>query len=258
MVEIRYGELHEVADLAGQSLAEARESFKGEFGISAKAKAKLNGKKVKAQMESEICICDDDKITFAEEKSHRAPFLVGAMLLALVVTGGVFAYGYTTASTDLTTVTSAGADFASVTSNTSDRPTWNAFGKYKGTIAGPKPIFDVSTMAGPFTGDWMATVSIANADELVGVYRGLALFIEVYGSHGNPVDVDGSGAYSATQDYALLTLGNGSVDLYISANATGDYYTIKVKNGFYNSHITGQGWSAGYEQPLLYCEVAQR
>ena len=47
MVEIRYGDQYEVTDLAGQTVNEAREQFRSEFGIPDKARAKLNGSKVK-------------------------------------------------------------------------------------------------------------------------------------------------------------------------------------------------------------------
>ena len=39
MVEIRYGEHYEMADLAGKSVAQAREQYKQEFDIPDKAKA---------------------------------------------------------------------------------------------------------------------------------------------------------------------------------------------------------------------------
>lgn len=47
MTEIRYGEYYEMADLAGKSVAQAREQYKQEFGIPDKAQAKLNGKGIR-------------------------------------------------------------------------------------------------------------------------------------------------------------------------------------------------------------------
>ncbi len=118
MVEIRYGENYEVANLAGQSVAEAREQFKGEFGIAGKAGARINDRKVKGKMEAEVRLADNDRLTFTEAKVGKGVFLVGALLLALSVTGGVFAFGLTTASTDFDQVTKSGEDFATVSSNT--------------------------------------------------------------------------------------------------------------------------------------------
>ena len=101
MVEIKYGDQFEVTDLAGQTVSEAREQFKAEFGIPDKAKAKLNGSKVKSSAEIDTVLNDDDKLTFAVSRS-RMPYLVGALLLALAVTGGVFAFGFINATTTIT------------------------------------------------------------------------------------------------------------------------------------------------------------
>ena len=112
MVEIRYGENFEVADLAGLTVGEAREQFRAEFGIPDKARAKLNGQKVKESTEPDTILNDDDKVSFAVSRS-KGPFLVGALLLALALTGGVFAYGFINASTTLT-ATISDSNFADV------------------------------------------------------------------------------------------------------------------------------------------------
>ena len=91
MVEIRYGEHYEVADLAGQLLAEAREQYKEEFGIPDKAQAKLNGKPVKKKLEAVTELGDGDEFSFAE-KGRRGLILVGTFLLAIAITGSLFAY----------------------------------------------------------------------------------------------------------------------------------------------------------------------
>ncbi len=253
MVEIRYTDNYEVVDLAGCTVGEAREQFKAEFGIPGKAKARLNGRPVKGKLEDETALADDDKLTFADPKG-RGAILVGALMLALAITGGVFAYGYTTDSTSLT-VTAAGADFAAVSANTSDLPTWTTFGFFKGSISGPKPIFDIDTNASNYSGDMVVTISIANADELVSVYRVLVLKIQAIDGVGAKVDINDDATVDG-KDFALLTLGNGSVDLFMGGAA--DNYTVRVASGFYVSHIWGQGWNSGDEIPLLFAEVAQR
>ena len=131
MIEIRYGEQYEVTDLAGQTVGEAREQFKSEFGIPDKAKARLNGSKIKSGAEIDTVLNDDDKLTFAVTRS-KAPYLVGALLLALAVTGGVFAFGFINATTTLT-ATTVNSNFADVTVNTTGVAalTWNAFGFFK-------------------------------------------------------------------------------------------------------------------------------
>ena len=118
MVEIRYGDYHEAADLAGLSVAEAREQLKDELGIPKKANAKLNGRKVSGKLESETCLYDEDKLTFTETRSNRGVFLAGALLLALAITGGLFAF---TATTDtLNMVLQSEGEYVSVTDNGND------------------------------------------------------------------------------------------------------------------------------------------
>ncbi|MFH1650882.1 MAG: hypothetical protein ABID87_02090 [Chloroflexota bacterium] len=254
MVEIKYREYTEEAELAGLTVAEARKQFRSELGIPEKAQARLNGKKLDRDLEAETKLGDADSLTFARG-GFKSAYLLAAMLTALAVTGGVFAYGYTTASTSLD-VTASGADFAGVSANTSSLPSWTPHGFFKGTVTGG-PIFDIDTNSSGYDGDMVVTVSIANADELVSVYRVLALKIGAINGVGAGIDVNGDGeAYDADKDYALLTLSNGAVDLYMGGAA--DNYTVLVLSGFYVSHITGGGWNTGYENPLLYAEVAQR
>ncbi len=253
MVEIRYGEQFETADLAGKSVSEARNLFKAELGIPGKAKAKLNGKNIKEGLESDTCLCDDDKLSFAVSRGKGA-FLVGALLLALAITSGVFAYGYITATTTLQAGTITN-DFASVSQNGTSTPTWSPYGFYKGTISAGS-LFNVDTQTSGYPGNLVVTVSIANADELVEVYRVLALTLEVTADNGSVVDINGSGNVTA-DDIALLTLNNGSVSLFINQVAA-DVYNVNIKSGFYITNVFGLGFTSGYEDPLLYAEVAQR
>ena len=113
MVEIRYSDNYEVANLTGQSVAFAREQFKGEFGIPEKAAAKLNGKKVQGKLETETCLCDADELTFATTAKGKGAILVGAMLLTMAITGSVFAYGWINDTTTINN-TDAAADEAAV------------------------------------------------------------------------------------------------------------------------------------------------
>lgn len=251
MVEIRYGDQYEVADLAGQTVSEAREQFRTELGIPDKARAKLNGRKVKGNLEPDMVLNDDDKLSFAVDKS-KTPYLVGALLLALAITGGVFAFGFINDSVTLG-ATASGADFCGVSAN-SNVPVWKAHGLYKGSTNNGT-IFDITPASG-YTGDLVVTVSISNADELVQVYRMLALKLMMYSASNNTtiIDINESGG-GDEDDYVLLTLGNGAVDMFPPGTAP---MVINVKSGFYISHIWGGGWGTGYQQPDLFCEVAQR
>jgi len=255
MVEIRYGENVEKAELAGRSVSEVRELLGEELGIPGKAKARLNGKKIKGSLEEETYLCDEDQLSFVQPRG-KGLFLVGAMLLALAATGGVFAFGWINATTTLNAV-AATSDFAKVSANTSDPLTWTPYGFFKGAISGPKPIFDIDTATSNYTGDLVVTVTLANADELVRCYRVLALKIELVNSSDNSViDINESGGGDA-EDYGLLTLGNGEVNMFPDGSAGS--MTVRVKSGFYITHIyKAANWGSNYEDPVLFCEVAQR
>jgi len=247
MVEIRYSDNYEIADMAGKPVSEARELFKAEFGIPAKAGAKLNGKKVKGKLESETCLCDDDKLTFAEAKSRKGAFLVGAMLLTLAVTGSVFAY---TATTDTASMTlSAQSDYATVTANGS-LPSWNVFGKYKGAT-GSGILFSIDP-ANSFTADLSASVMLANADELVNAYRVMVFRISIYS--------DDSGSVNMTDTVAgpaYLTLANGEVSIDIEQGSHTPPFHVYLDSGFYITHSYGSGWNDD-EDPQLLCDVYQK
>jgi hypothetical protein len=253
MVEIRYGDQYEVADIAGLTVSEAREQFRAEFGIPDKARAKLNGNKVKGSLEPDTVLNDDDNLSFAAAKG-KAAYLVGALLLALAVTGGVFAFGFINASNTLT-ATSYSTDFCTVSANT-NVPTWSAYGFFKGAT-GNGSIFDITPAPG-YTGDLVVTVSISNADDMTKCYRMLAMKLMMYKASDNTtiVDIneDNAGA-GDDDDYVLLTLGNGSVDMFPDLGDEG--LVVNVKSGFYISHIWGGGWGAD-PSPDLFCEVAQR
>ena len=253
MVEIRFNSQYEVADLAGRSVSDARKLFKDELGIPEKASARLNGKKVKGSLEVETLLGECDTLAFAQPRG-KAVYMIGALLMALVITGSVFAYGYTTATTTLS-VTTSDEDFASLSANASDTPSWTPHGKFKGAT-GSGTLFDLDTATSTYDGDLTVTVSIANGEDLVEAYRVLAMFIELRDSNNDLVDVDGDGD-NDTDDYALLTLSNGAVDLYITQQAA-DEYVIRLKSGFYMTNVRGASGWAGKEAPILYAEVAQR
>jgi methionine aminopeptidase len=254
MVEIRFRDQYEVTDLAGQTVSEAREQFRNEFGIPDRATAKLNGITVKGSAEFDTVLNDDDKLTFAVSKGVGV-YLVGAALLALAVTGGVFAFGFINATTSLN-ATTVNSNFADVTANFtgSANVTWNAFGFFKGSIGGPNTIFNITPAVG-YTGDLVTTVTLGNADDLVKRYRVLALQVEMVDQASNAVlDVNESGA-ADYNDWVMLTLDNGSVSLFTDGSAN---MSLRVKRGFYITHVLPyNGWQ-GSATPELFCEVAQR
>ena len=256
MVEIRYGEQYEVTDLAGQTVSEAREHFKSEFGIPDKATAKLNGGKVKSSAELDTVLNDDDRLTFAVSRGKGA-YLIGALLLALACTGGVFAFGFVNATTSLD-VTAISNNFADVSVHAeASSITWTGYGHFKGTISGPYGLFTVDP-DDSYTGDLVVSVTIGNADELVGVYRLLALKLEMINTSDNAtIDINEDNTANSTTDWVMLTLNNGEVSMF--PDGTTDSMAVRVKSGFYISHVIPHGgFTGGHEDPDLFCEVAQR
>ncbi|OGN98941.1 MAG: hypothetical protein A2Y89_05445 [Chloroflexi bacterium RBG_13_51_18] len=246
MVEIRYSDQYEITDLAGQTVCEARQQFKSDFGIPEKASARLNGSKVKANAELDTVLNDDDKLTFAVSRS-RTPFLIGALLLALAVTGSVFAFGWINASTTITST--VGNNFANVIA-ANNLTGWTAHGNTKGNI-GTGNIFTI--MPDPtYTGDLVITVSIGNAAELAQQYRVLSLQLELVQSD-NVTTIDLSAGNSGF--WTMLTLQNGSVDLF---PLTTQNMSVRVKSGFYITQAKGTGPWGGASSPDLFCEVTQR
>jgi hypothetical protein len=254
MIEIRFKDQHQVTDLAGRTVSEAREQLRKEFNIPDRATIKLNGTKVNASAEFDTVLNDDDKLTFTVSKGMGA-YLVGAALLALAVTGGVFAFGFINATTSLN-ATTVNSNFADVTANAtgSANVTWNAYGFFKGSIGGPNTIFNITPAAG-YTGDLVTTVTVGNADDLVKRYRVLALQLEMVDEATQTVlDINESGTADAN-DWVMLSLDNGSVSLFTDGSAS---MSLRVKRGFYITHVHPFGGWQGSATPELFCEVAQR
>jgi hypothetical protein len=249
MVEIRYGDQFEVSGLAGQTVSEARGQFKAEFGIPNKAQARLNGSKVKTNAELDTVLNDDDKLTFVKTHS-RGPYLVGALLLAMAITGGIWAAGFINATTTLT-ATTQNSNFADVSQNSAySTISWSSFGAFKGSIGGGIGIFNIAPATG-YTGDLVTTVTLGNADQLLERYRVLSLQLEMIDNTGTPLDISaGAGSF-----FTLLTLDNGSTSLYTTATTN---MTVRLKGGFFITQAKGPAPWGGSASPELFCEVAQR
>lgn len=239
MTEIRYGEHYEVADLAGRSVAQAREQYKQEFGIPDKAQARLNGKGIRQKHEPKTALGHNDSLTFAQ-KSRKGLFFIGAILLALTITGGIFAYGATT--TTVTLGLTRADDFATVVA--ASPPTWAVWGSYKGKVTAGD-LFTI-TPETSWTGDMAVILTIANTHDLVEAYKMLVLEIKIYDSTSpTPVQV-------GTTEY--LTMGKG--DIEIDFSQTVDPYKVRLTSGYYITHKGG--WTDGKEDPLIMAQVLQR
>jgi len=239
MVEIRYGENYELADLAGRSVADAREQYKPEFGIPDKAQARLNSKGIRQKHEPKTALGDNDSLTFAP-KSRKGLFFIGAILLALAVTGGVFAYGQTTAT--ITLGLTAESDFAEVAENTVNPPSWDVFGSYKGSVDTGK-LFTITPDA-DWTGDTSVVLTLTNAQELVAAYRILVLEIEVHDSIPTSI---------GTTEYLTLGVGEISIEFSVTGGST---YTVELTGGWYITHRAG--FTNDEASPGIFCQVLQR
>ena len=131
--------------------------------------------------------------------------LIMALLLALIVSGGVYAYAYTTAGGTLG-VAEPTADVA--TSNaTETQPDWNSVladltsdNKTYGEVPNG-PLFDVTPNAA-YAGDLVANVYLANSANLTKAYRYFNMKLYLSGSE----------EAGETPNYRMLTLQNGEVD----------------------------------------------
>jgi len=247
MVEISYREYSQQADLVGKSVAEARERYKDEFDIPDQAKASLNGKQVKRKLEPETKLNGDDKLIFAE-KSRRGLVLVGTLLAALMATGGMFGYTYTTA-TMVMGLTAAG-DIA-VVEPRSYAPAINVFGHYKGYL--PEGwLFEIDP-DDAYTGDLTITVSLLNPGELSHVYKYINLKLEI--TDDNETRVSGNSGH----EFEALSLDNGVVTFDVPYTAIQPYKVHLLGGGYCTLGQSPLPWVTPYSvSPELFCEVTAR
>jgi len=173
-------------------------------------------------------------------------YFVTALLVALAVTGGLFAFAYTSDTTSLN-ATAATADFASVTVNNTV-PGYNIFGSYRGKIPQGN-LFDV-TPTTSYPGDLEVNVYLDNIDLLSYKYGMLLVRIRFVDSGNNTVDVE-----DMTKP---LTLQNGVVSFTATGLTPGTTYYIQTTGGVYRAfpwaYLTSSG---GSYDPSITCEVVQ-
>jgi hypothetical protein len=251
MVEIKFKGTTESADLSGLTLSEARDQFKHKLGIPNKAVAWLNGKKISSVSEIDTVLHQNDILSFAAAKSRRTLIMVGAAVLALIVTGAVFARGFINSSATLS-ATAAASNFADVIQNPDiSNISWTEIGMTKSSIAGPHSLFNIIPADG-FTGDIGLTVTLANANQLIKYYRNLNLKLQlVHTSDNSTVDINDDG-FANANDWVMLTLNNATVN--IEDHTTGNV-TIRLLGGSYASNAAASG--SGSATPQLFCEVKQ-
>ncbi len=202
-------------------------------------------------------------------------YLIIALLLALAVSGGIFAFTYTTASASIG-VTAVASDFAEV-EGFQLTSAWEAMGSEIGDVPGGmgivervvdgtlleiqidleiqieelsagEKIFSVTPHSN-YTGDLVVKVYISNADELVHAYQHLNMKI---------IMKDSEEWSDAGHKYQLLTLDNAEVTFNLNGMA-GEACLVELAGGSYAANPQSNlQWGSSAVSPQLYCEVTQR
>jgi len=178
-------------------------------------------------------------------------FLIIALIALLAVTGGMFAYTFTTATATIG-VNAPYSDFANVTANASYSVTDPTFGKFTGTWPAGK-LFTINPYTGPpgenYTGDLVITVYLINTGELIRQYHHLNLALRYTDNFGLMADEQ-----SETQ---VLSLQNAQVMFtWTSGNGTSPF-SVDVVGGGYRLHPF-KAMTGGSYEPQVWCEVTQR
>ncbi len=145
-------------------------------------------------------------------------YLTAAFLLVLIISGGIYAYTYTTAvgTIDIDAPT---ADIASC-NETVTQPDWSSVtdNLSENTTCGQVPtggLFSISPNPS-YTGDLLASIHLTNVGSLIKAYQYLNM--QVY--------VAGSESANETPNYKLLTLQNGQASFsLLELTATSDTWT---------------------------------
>jgi len=177
--------------------------------------------------------------------------LIIALAVILVVTGGVFAYTFTTATATIG-VNAIESDFAEVTAANVTALAPNVFGRYTGTWPSGT-LFDITPTAN-YTGDLVIKVYLVNTGALIRYYHHLNMALEFWDSDNATADEQGIEQPGAIQ---VLNLQNSDV-LFTWANDTGNGpYKVELTGGGYRLH-PWKSLEGGSVQPQIWCEITQR
>ncbi len=177
-------------------------------------------------------------------------YLIIALFLALAVSGGIFAFTYTTASASIG-VTAVASDFAEVEGHQLTSA-WEAMGNEIGDVPGNmttgEKVFTVTPHLN-YTGDLVVKVYISNADELVHAYQHLNMKV---------IMKDSEEWGDAGHEYQLLTMDNAEVTFNLNGQA-GTACLVELAGGSYAANPQSNlQWDSSDVSPQLYCEVTQR
>ncbi len=172
-------------------------------------------------------------------------YWVIALVVALTVSGGVYAYTTATGTIGITEPTGDIATWEPAPG----QPNWSAV--LPPPTKGDVPTGDLFIVTVPlaYTGDLVVKVYLVNTGALIKAYDHLNI----------KLTLEGSVEASQTPNYQLLTLQNGEVAFNLE-NLAGGSHTLSVIGGGYSLISDdplqwGEGWSI---TPEFYCEVIQR
>ncbi len=169
--------------------------------------------------------------------------LMGAMLLSLAVTGGLFAFTYTTDSATIS-VSAATSDFADVSYNAS--PTQSALlGRIRGQISDAF-MFEVSK-ASDYTGDLEVQVTLANPDEMSEQYSFWVMRLALTDSGTTKKDNE-----TITK---VLSLDNPFVTFAADSDNLSTSVYVYCEGGSFRALPFALG--SGDAEPLIFCQVVQ-
>ncbi len=169
--------------------------------------------------------------------------LMGAMLLSLAVTGGLFAYTYTSMTTVIS-VSAATSDFANISENTSPVQS-TLLGRIRGTID-PEHMFKIDKAAG-YTGDLEVQVTLANPDEMSEQYSFWVMRLALTDSGTTKKDNE-----TITK---VLSLDNPFVTFAADSDNLSTSVYVYCEGGSFRALPFALG--SGDAEPLIFCQVVQ-
>lgn len=184
----------------------------------------------------------------------RKSYLILALVVAVALSSGYFAYTYSTASG---TIGATGVEGDIVTVEpAAGQPDWNVImadciaywesGGVEGQLSGEVPLGDlfVVTPHSDYTGDLLVKVCLTNTGALNKAYQYLNMELTLTGA------VDG---------VQLFTLDNGVATFNLAGGASGSHY-LQLTGGSYSLRLVHpEQWEDGWSiTPELYCKATQR
>ena len=175
-------------------------------------------------------------------------YLVVALMASLAVTGGMFAYAYTT-STQTITVSSGGGEYAEILPAVPKLPSYTIFGSYRGAIPGGD-LFSINVTSG-YPGDLAVNIYLDIIDQMGKNYGLWMAKLRLVQASDNSAYMDVQGIDRP------LSLQNGAVTFVSSNMSSGTEYQVELVSGVYRAFPYAYWSGLGTVTPSLTAEVLQ-